>query len=110
MSIELGGLNFGGPFPVSEWESPRESAVYAIMMRDPAGDPNRFRILYFGESENLSERGFWRSHQKFGCWINKAGSTENLFIGVHPMPNSTQAERRSVESRLIAQYGPDCND
>lgn len=111
MSIELGGMKFEGPTAVAEWEPSKGAAVYAIMMKPhPREKPETFLVLYFGQSGNLSGRGFVRSHQKFGCWINKSGSIRNLFVGVLPLPDSTESQRRGIESQLIARYRPDCND
>lgn len=111
MSTIWGETEFEGPFPMEEWNPPRNAAVYAIMMRpDSISKPNTYRVIYFGESGNLSDRGFLRSHEKFGCWINAAGSTANLYIGIHQMPGSTASQRGSLESKLVAQYRPACND
>ena len=111
VTITWDGVEFDGPFAADAWEPPTRAGVYAIMMKpDAVAKPNTYQVLYFGESENLSDRGFWRSHHKFGCWMQKAGSTRTLFIGVHAMPNSTLADRAAVERRLIQVYRPDCND
>lgn len=111
MSITLGETEFEGPFPMEDWNPPRNAAVYAIMMKpDSISKPNTYRPIYFGESGNLADRGFLRSHEEFGCWINAAGSTANLYIGIRQMPGSTASRRRNLESKLVAQYGPTCND
>lgn len=111
MSIKWGNVAFDGPYPITDWDPPYRAAVYAIMMKpDPANRPKTYRILYFGESENLSERGFYRSHHKYDCWLEEAGSDSNLYIGIHLMPNSTKEERTAVESALIDEYQPTCND
>jgi hypothetical protein len=111
MSITWGNVKFDGPYPITNWDPPYRAAVYAIMMKpDSKNKPNTYRILYFGESSNLSERGFYRSHHKYDCWIREAGSESNLYIGIHLMPNSTAEDRKKVESTLISQYNPVCND
>lgn len=110
MTITWGDITFDGPYSVTDWEPPYRAAVYAIMMKpDPTNKPTTYRILYFGESSNLSERGFWRSHHKYQCFIDNAGSESNIYIGIYRMPNSTEEERRAVEQKLIAQYNPVCN-
>jgi hypothetical protein len=108
MTITWGDISFEGPYAITAWNPPRRAAVYAIMYkRDRSED--RYFIIYFGESENLSYRGFYRSHHKYNCWIQYAGSDDNLYIGINTMPNSTDAERRRVEQDLIRQYDPYCN-
>jgi len=111
VSIEWGDVSFEGPHPIIDWEPPYSDAVYTMMIKpDPENKPDTYRILYFGESSNLSERGFYRSHHKYDCWLQHAGSESNLYIGIHRMPDSTVEERRKVESKLIEQYHPACND
>jgi len=110
MTITWGEVRFDGPYPITEWDPPFKAAIYAIMMKpDPRNKPDTYRILYFGESSNLSERGFYRSHHKYQCWIQHAGSDANLYIGIYPMPNSTQEDRQKVENKLVSQYNPECN-
>lgn len=111
MSIKWGDVSFDGPYHIADWDPPYRAAVYAIMMKpDPENKPTTYRILYFGESSNLSERGFYRSHHKYDCWIQHVGSESNLYIGIYRMPNSTAEQRREVESDLVGQYHPTCND
>lgn len=110
MGIKWGDINFEGPYPITDWEPPYRAALYAIMMKpDSENKPSTYRILYFGESGNLSERGFYRSHHKYDCWLQYAGSESNIYIGIHRMPNSTPEERGQVESKLVEQYNPKCN-
>ena len=78
-----------------------------MMRRNPINKPHIYTILYFGESGNLDDMGFWRSHHKYTCFIEKVRAESNLFIGIHAMPGSTPAERRGVEERLNDRYEPD---
>jgi len=111
MTIKWGDVEFEKPYSITDWEPPYRAAVYAIMMkRKPQEEPHKYTIVYFGESSNLSERGFYRSHHKYDCWVREAGSEDNLYIGIHRMPDSTDEQRREVESDLISQYKPACND
>ncbi len=110
MSINWGNLEFDGPTPAEDWVAPSRAGLYAIYRKaDPQGRPNVYTVIYFGESGNLSDRGFWRSHHRFGCWINQAGSTKNLFIGVHLMPASSEPQRKAAEGALLKEYDPVCN-
>lgn len=110
MSITWGDYEFDGPSRLDSWIAPRRAGVYAIMYKkDSANKPRTYTIIYFGESENLSERGFPWDHHRAKCWIDKAGSKSNVYIGVHYMPGSTQAQRSAVEQALIAKYSPACN-
>jgi hypothetical protein len=107
----MGNIEFDGPYSISSWNPPYRAAVYAIMMKsNPINRPETYSILYFGESSNLSERGFLRSHHKYHCFLQCAGSESNLYIGIHLMPESTLAQRQYVESNLIRQFKLPCND
>lgn len=111
MTITWGDVKFDGPYPATSWNPPKKAAVYAIMRKpDPKNKPETYRIMYFGESGNLSDRGFWRSHHKYKCFVDKAGSEANIYIGVHAMPNSTAEQRRAVEKRLNDQCELECMD
>jgi len=110
MSISLNDINFDGPYLITYLDPHYRAAVYTIMYKaDPANKPNEFTPIYVGESGNLSERGFFRSHQKYECWIKYASSVQNLYIGIHLMPDSTPEDRRQIESDLITHLSPDCN-
>ncbi len=82
------------------------AAVYAISI--PSGEPNTYTLIYVGESENLSERGFYRDHHKFGCWMSKAGTLDNIYISLHLMPNSTPEQRRTIETQAIGNWQLAC--
>ena len=104
-------IRFEGPHLITRWDPPLRAAIYAIMMKsDHVNEPHTYTILYFGESGNLSERGFYKNHQAYDCWINKAGGESNLFIGIYMMPNSIEHERKKIEQELISEYSPTCNN
>jgi hypothetical protein len=111
MTITWGNTRFDGPYSITGWNPPFRAAVYAIMVKsNPISKPATYSILYFGESSNLSERGFFRSHHKYQCFLQHANSESDLYIGIHLMPGSTLAQRQYVESNLIRQFRPPCND
>ena len=106
----MGKIEFEGPYSTSDWAPPNRAAVYAIMRKpDPQNKPHTYRMLYFGESDNLSDRGFWRAHYKYESFKDHAGSDSKIYIGVHRMPNSTTAERKALEKKLVTEYNPICN-
>lgn len=106
MTISLGGITFTVPIVLTSWFPQDIEGVYAILVRNSAG----FTPIYFGESENLQERGIDDTHHAYNCWLREGGSVENIFISFHLMPNSSENNRREVEGRLISQYNPICNE
>jgi hypothetical protein len=98
---------FDGPYRITTWNPPYKAAVYTIMI--PDDEEGYFRLIYVGESSNLSERGFYKNHHAYNCWIKHAGNESNLFIGIHQMPQSTKEQRTKIEQQLISEYNPSCN-
>ena len=106
MSITWGGITFSDPIRLTTWIPQSIAGVYAISIRTSTG----FSPIYFGESENLEERGINATHHAYSCWLREAGSEENIFISIRLMPNSTEDHRREREGSLISQYNPVCNE
>jgi len=89
MSIIYDGTQFTEPVKLNTWEPPFRAGLYAILVPNQTVKPKAYAIVYFGESGNMSERGFL-SHHKRSCWIRQAGSESNLWISTYLMPNSTE--------------------
>ena len=110
MNIKWMDKIFDGPFSISYWEPQESPVIYSIMIKpDPKKAPNSFRILYFGHTSEISDTRLLQNHKKFDCWENAAGSKDNLFVGFHPMPDSSHKEREKITTELINRYKPICN-
>ena len=109
MAIRYGDYVFDAPAPVAPWSAPHVAGVYAVLVADQTCQPMPFRVIYFGESRNMSARGFFRGHPRYPCWIREAGSEQSLYIAVYPMSESTPEQRRAVADRLISEIAPVCN-
>ena len=107
--MKIGDVILRGPYPIKRWNPPYGAAVYVIMIKDDPGQQNMYTIIYSGESDNLSDREFYRLHPKFKCWLKRAGSEDNLYICIHEMPYSTCKDRKKVESSFMKRYKPVCN-
>jgi len=111
MAITWASIEFTNPVKITQWDPPYRAAVYAIMRKkDPINKPNTYTLIYVGESGNLSDRGFYKSHHKYPCWTREAGVDENIYISVYLMPNSTEEERREIEGNIVKKIHPVCND
>lgn len=102
--IRLDGISFSKPFPIDEWDPPKKAALYLILRKDDG------RIIYVGESGNLEDRGFWKGHHKYNCWVRVAGAEKNLAIAFYPMVDSTPVQRKEMESNLVRKLQPLCAD
>lgn len=108
MSINFSSYAFSEPILLINWEPPYKAGIYAILKYASSCKPKPYRSLYFGQSSNMSERGFSNHHAR-DCWIRNAGGENQLYIATYLMPNSTDQERIKVEAKLIADYQPVCN-
>jgi hypothetical protein len=85
-----------------------DPGIYAIVVGDNSASPRPFRVLYFGESENITER-VTTAHEHYEDWCQAGGGAHNLRVAYNFMFASSKAERISTESGLIGYYRPVCN-
>lgn len=107
MSIMFGTQIFTEPELLAYWSPPRLSALYVVLAEDSSCSPRPMRPLYFGESDNLADRGF-SSHHARHEWLREAAGAP-LWIAYSPTPYWTEAERRAAEDALVRHYTPACN-
>ena len=60
-----------GPFPLSNWNPPSHGAIYGILMKRENGE---YRLIYIGQSENLSELVF-KKLRAYPCLLREAGES-----------------------------------
>ncbi len=115
----MNGINFGGysfsepailpPTPTAVDIFLGQSGLYAILVYDPSYTPRPFRVLYFGESENIQTRATG-THENLSRWRTQAGPVTQIYRSLCPLSSATKLERQQVESALIANYTPPCNE
>jgi hypothetical protein len=105
--ITLAGRQFSGPFLAPVWSPARVAGIYAVMV--PGWRVMTFRALHFAQTEDFSVNGF-RQHARYAEWLSIAGTEWNLYIAVHEMSFSTEAQRSVVERALARDYRPQFND
>jgi hypothetical protein len=86
---------------------PPFQGIYAILVPDTGLTPRPFRLLYIGESANLSER-ITKQHEKFEDWTREALGSQ-LYFAYHETIGMTDQQRRNAECELINHYNPPCN-
>ena len=109
MSINYEGYLFTDPIWTGIWAPPRVAGLYAILVPDQSIVPLHYRVIYFGETGDFSERGFIINHNKYACWIKESGSEHYLYISIFPQAVLTPEQRKAAEAVLIAKYRPACN-
>jgi hypothetical protein len=105
--ITLGGRQFAGPFLAPVWSPAKVAGIYAIMV--PGWRVMTFRALHFAQSGDFSSHNF-RTHPRYAECVSIAGTEWNLYIAVHEMSFSTEAQRQAVERALARDYKPEFND
>jgi hypothetical protein len=92
-----------------DWAPPVVSAIYAITYKqEPEKNPKSHTVLYFGESEDLSQQApILKRVENF--WRERGGLLEELYVFVHPMADSSDSERSKVHDRLVTEYEPHIN-
>ena len=112
--IVYGNRSFSEPQRFPSLSTPVASGIYAILVPDSSYRPRPFRVIYFGESNNLFTR-VCTSHEKYADWQREAGvnslyGTSDLYVAFHPTNDLTDQRLRDAECELINQYLPPCND
>lgn len=105
VTIQILQYEFLGPIKVSEWGPPMAEVIYLILRRTK----DTFEIIYAGESEKTEETDFFTKNDRFACWLQNAGSEQNLFLSIYPMWDSKPEERKRVLEKIIQKYQPRCN-
>jgi hypothetical protein len=107
MGIFVSSFRFNGPIPLSENIPELSQGLYAIFIHDKSRIVDPYKLIYIGDSEEISELTSWRSFHRYDCWLTLGG--ENLYIGVCPLPQQTSAEKKKILSMLIQEHSPTCN-
>lgn len=103
-------FDFSDPVPLDGWVPPRRAGLYAILLPDRNARPLPYRVIYFGESGNMDDRGFSTHHARMSWMLEAAASGGGvLHVATMLWPNSTPEDRRAVERYLCNLYRPDCN-
>ena len=109
MKIRFAKYEFDGPYAAAGWTPPSSGGIYAVMVYDAAYNPLPYRVIFFGQAHDLSNRGLLRAHPKVPEWLAAAG-TRGLYVATYAMPGSTELTRLAVETHLVHHYQPECNE
>jgi len=107
--IYFANYQFTEPESIRDWQAEDKAGIFVILIRDSKSKSQTYRAIYFGESENLSDSGFIKSHHSYDSWIREAESEGNLYIATFSMPDSVSDLRQSIVFFLVKYYHPVCN-
>jgi hypothetical protein len=105
--IKYGQVLFSEPRPFGYW-LPMTAGLYVILAWDFRGKPRPFRPLYFGMSNDLSQR-VSTSHEKYAEWQRCSGLI-GIYVAHCAMIDSSERQRADLEETLIREFTPECND
>ncbi len=110
LTIHWGEVEFENLGPFSGWLGAGGAGLFAVMVQPNAKtNPGDFRVVYFGEHDNLIDSEFFRSHPKFRCCVSEAGNADGLHFAIFPLPDSTAEQRKHIAKLLAEQFRPICN-
>jgi hypothetical protein len=107
----LAGYPFEGPRLLAGWTPPPRPAVYALLyLPDPEARPQRYAVMYVGQSEDLSAERFPFNHPRAACWVERAGDRFRVFVATYEVPGGLPSHREQIVRELAAVYHPSCNE
>lgn len=111
MSVKWGGYEFTNPSKYSREIVEGKGGVYVIMAKTKIKQGKQYyKATYFGQTNNFSER-LTTNHENYNCFEEQANKyNSKIYRELYFMSNSTKEKREKVESELIKQYVPPCND
>lgn len=105
-------LKFEGFYPLNRviesiYERYEVSGVYCVYAgrKLPVGRLRLRKLLYIGESDNVSQR--FQNHEKILDWQSWLSKGEQLYISVAQVPSS---DRKRAEAACIYEMHPPCNN
>ena len=110
MSINYSNYEFTDPISANNWYPLPQAGIYAVQIYSVYVKPRIYRVIYFGQTHDFAERGIIDSHHKLDCFLRNAGTIDGIYISTYAMPNSTEYQRKTIESQLIREWKPECND
>jgi hypothetical protein len=106
--MDVGGKEFTDPVRLEEWVPPAQAGIYGILTEDnwmeESWNIGASKWLYIGESEDFSDRNIGPSHHKYECW--NRNKRKNLYVVIHPMPDSSKEQRMKLEKALTILKAP----
>jgi hypothetical protein len=106
----LAGYAFEGPRLLGGWTPPATPGVYAILYKpDPETRPERYAVIYVGQSDDLSKERFPFRHPAASCWKRRAGSEWKIYICTYQPAGGARPHRELIARELAAVYRPSCN-
>ena len=106
----LAGYPFEGPRALAGWTPPARPAVYAVVFKpEPAANPERYAVIFVGQSDDLSTERFPFQHPRASCWVRRAGQVGGLHLhlrGARRAAITPGADRAGADRRLPAWLQP----
>jgi hypothetical protein len=104
MGIFVSGFHFNGPIPIPKEIPQLDQGLFAIFIPEDPRNPNRYRVVYIGDSKEISKIGSFTSFYGYEMLLAISRSQSNLYIGLCVMWQYTPEEIKSILSILYEHY------
>jgi hypothetical protein len=84
-----------------------KQGIYAILVPDMSFFPWPYRVLFFGEADNIAKH-VTPKHAQYNEWVGAAAGAE-LYVAVHNTGRMTAKKRQAAENELVSEFEPCCN-
>lgn len=112
MSISWGKkerFKFTSAGSLTSWDPPAMPGIYAVTYRQNEDRPTSHTVVFFGQSDDLSQEPQQMDRQVLDAWKESGHDVRQLNVFVHAMPGSTSGQRFQVQEQLVSEYRPQCN-
>ncbi|MFC1650610.1 anti-sigma factor family protein [Candidatus Latescibacterota bacterium] len=114
--IELSGdflsaRSIDGPFPLDDWEQQDTPGIFAVLHKpDPENRPDTYTIDYMGDTGSGEiDYAAWVDLNR-GHFLTRAGSSDNIYVAVYRMPDSSESYRLRIAGYFIHKHKPYFNN
>jgi len=84
-----------------------KQGIYAILVPDMSFYPWPYRVVFFGEADNVAKQ-VTPKHAQYNEWVGAAAGAE-LFVSVHNTGRMTAKKRQAAVDELVSAFEPCCN-
>ena len=82
-----------------------KQGIYAILVPDMSFYPWPYRVVFFGEADNVA-KAVTPKHTQYNKWVGEAAGAD-LFIAVHSTGRMTAKKRQAAADELVSAC---CNE
>ena len=98
-------LEFSEPVALHGATLSTKQGIYAILVPDMSFYPWPYRVVFFGEADNVA-RQVTPKHARYNEWVGAAAGAA-LYVAVHNTGRMTAKKRQAAANELASEF---CNE